>query len=362
MNNQIIKKRSNKAEVSNVIAGLIYDYGKDLLIKTLEDKELLATSSHSLSTNSGLNKDSPLEKAISTFLNSGFFKYHLAESTRASYQSEINTFRQFAKGCEKIADILDPLIIGEYLSQFENVYTRNKKAAFLRSFFKEVIPELATNDPSFFKKYLAIAKSREHIPKAFTTKQINEMLCLTRLDTNLRNYTILQTFLGSGIRLSELIELKVKDIDFKNQTLWVVPKRYSTKFPRKINKRVLDELKEYIGFTYGHITEKENKEECFLFSTTSGKKAMTKRNVQYMVKDLVQRCSSIPLDKKNTFSCHNLRHTFAIQALEAGIDVYTISKLLGHESIASTQIYLELYDHQLKVAIEKHPFAKKWME
>lgn len=101
--------------------------------------------------------------------------------------------------------------------------------------------------------------------------------------------------------------------------------------------------------------------QLFVFSSTGGKKPITPRAIQQFVKNIIRETKSIPVDYKERLGPHSFRHTFAIYGLEAGIDIYTLAQLLGHESLNTTMRYLKMFDDQLKKAINGHPFARDVM-
>jgi integrase/recombinase XerD len=78
---------------------------------------------------------------------------------------------------------------------------------------------------------------------------------------------------------------------------------------------------------------------------------------EQFMKSIIREARLIKDEDKDRLGPHSFRHSFAIHGLEAGIDIYTLSKLLGHESIDSTMKYLRMFDDQLKHAINKHPFV-----
>ncbi|EAO9488599.1 hypothetical protein AKL49_25300, partial [Salmonella enterica] len=80
--------------------------------------------------------------------------------------------------------------------------------------------------------------------------------------------------------------------------------------------------------------------------------------VQKMLDGLISEAQTISPEEKERLSVHSLRHSFALFALEEGVDLVSISKLLGHKSLKTTTIYLQLFNSMLLQAIEKHPFAR----
>lgn len=313
-----------------------------------------------------IKQDVTLGAAIEYYLSSSFF-LGLSESSKKTYKSEIlqfNSFviREYGKNTT-LQVAAEPMVLVKYLLPYKYSNTKAKKSAFLRSFFRCVLQHFLSQDISAIKDVLKLKWSNDNLPKALTKVQIAEIICLSQMFSNeLRNYTILWVFLGSGIRLNELINLKISDIDADNKTIKVIPKKYEeSKKPRKISRVALLILLDYIKFKYdyykGRITEKEFN-NLYVFSTDNGRTAINTRTVQYMMKKLINSATTIPESEKKRYSVHTLRHCFAVYGLEAGIDIYTLSKLLGHESINSTSVYLKLFDDQLEKALEKHPLAQ----
>ncbi|OMF61707.1 hypothetical protein BK139_05110 [Paenibacillus sp. FSL R5-0490] len=267
-----------------------------------------------------------------------------------------------------VSEVTTPGFLADYLERAKNVNTRNKKAAFLRSFIKDTCLEFLDKkriNQIFDKRgVLQIRSTENDLPKAFTRNQILHLLNECRQSQNaIRNFTIIITFLSSGIRLDELVNLKVGDVFFDQKRLRVRPKGDKNAYHMRFIMEVgLIRLKDYIDFTYGHMLKKLSVGEykaLYLFSNNGGQKPLTGRAIEIMVDQLVKKLKGqgvIEKDKK--LGIHSFRHSFAIYALESGVDIYTISKLLGHKTITSTEVYLNMFDYQIQSAIEKHPLAK----
>ncbi|WP_337032237.1 site-specific integrase [Paenibacillus illinoisensis] len=291
------------------------------------------------------------------------------ESSKKTYRSEIKIFlgycaNTFEKGTEtEVNAILNKRFMAEYLSQWTNDNTRNKKASFLRSFLHAECRELIIKDQLDLKKLLPLDTVDHDIPLSFTLKQALEIVNLSRSgNNNLRNHTLITTLLGSGIRVGEIVMLKTGDIDWETQSLWVHPMKKGLKAreKRKINNKALEVLSAFTNFTYGYVMmdlEESEYNDLFIFSKNGGKSHLSVRTIQEIVKNLIYRCKTISKEDKERFSTHTTRHTFAMQLLDAGVNFYTISELLGHDSFASTTRYLKLFDEQLVQAVEKHPFS-----
>jgi integrase/recombinase XerD len=291
----------------------------------------------------------------------------LSPDTRKTYTSELSQYIKFSNqnhtSSATFRQLAEPMNIVAYLGQYEpRSNTRAKKASFLRTFFSTTLKHFFDEKIDEIKPLLEIKTDESDIPKALKINQLREVVHLSAATGNgFRNFAIIMTFLSSGIRLKELRLIKIGDIDTDHQTIHVLGKgKKGAKARRSINLLGLCILRNYIKFTFQSQMEfltEDQLDQLYVFSRNGGNRALASRTIQYFVEKLINKATSIPENEKNKYSVHTFRHCFAVYALEAGIDIYTISKLLGHESIETTTIYLKLFDEQLKKAVEKHPFA-----
>lgn len=318
-------------------------------------------------TTDGKKQNATFDEASEFYLSSSDF-LKLSKSSKKTYKSELNQYKSFVskelKDDITLKNSTKPIIIVKYLNRCKSSNTKAKKSAFLRSFLKCVFKQFLNEDITDIKDVLKLKRTNDTLPRALTKIQLAEIISLSQMYSNeLRNYTILWTFLGSGIRLSELVNLQIKDINTETQTIKVIPKgNEETKKERKISRLALLILQDFLKFKYDYLknnlTENEYN-DLYIFSTNNGRTHINIRTIQQMIKKLINNAKTIPQNEKKRYSTHTFRHCFAIYGLESGIDIYTLSKLLGHDSINSTTIYLKLFDNQLQAAIEKHPFAKE---
>jgi integrase/recombinase XerD len=341
---------------------LVATYGVDDVQEILGE---LGLSVDSTKTQNNI-EDIPGEAVKDFFLKCPRY-LSLSSSTRTTYESELAQFVKFSKpvptSYATLRQLADPKNIVAYLDQYKpRSNTRAKKASFLRTFFRITLKHFFSERIEDLQPLLDIKTDESDIPKALKVEQLREVVHLSTAKGNgFRNFTIIMTFLSSAIRLNELLQLKIGDIDTERQIIQVVAKgRKGAKRPRTINLLGLCILRNYIKFTYQsqiiHFTE-EQLNGLYVFSTDGGTSAISSRNIQYFVKKLIKMATSIPENMKRQYSVHTFRHCYAVYGLESGIDIYTLAKLLGHESIETTAIYLKLFDEQLKKAVEKHPFA-----
>lgn len=372
-------RESNTREIEDGIEALILEYGLDTVQSILKRKGLAQETE----TLPAMNMtELTLQDGKEKYFNSDSF-FLLEDTSKKTYTSDLKHFLDAAKTHFKTEDLsaipLEDCIATKYLKnyvdQFKNSYTKARKCAVLRSFIRTINPDYYEQNKTNLKMSLKIKFKKSSAPKAFSKIQLAELTALSKIGPNgLRNYTMLWVLIGSGIRVSSLINLQIGNIDFRKQSLTIIAKGHDEddEVIAKINKLAVTILKEYIDFTYEYAQfdmPKDKYEELYVFSTDEGASPITARTVQIMIKNLVLKAKSIPEYIKNEkrsekrgsnhYGPHSVRHSFAVYALESGVDIYTISKLLTHSSIRSTEIYLDLLDHQLKEAIENHPFAKK---
>ncbi|MCP1311908.1 tyrosine-type recombinase/integrase [Paenibacillus tyrfis] len=309
-------------------------------------------------------KDVTFEEAVSWYLQSSEFG-RKSEATQKTYRSELNQFVSFIHSLPEAPSLLSfekhPKVLLDYLKPVKTQNTRSKKASFLRDFFTVTFTRFFEIDIKKIKETLIVqVEFDEDLPKAFTKEQVEEITNLSRLTNDgFRNFVILWTFLGSGIRLNELTQLQIRDICYNSQNLEVrVKGNKLQKVPRRITATSLELLKKYVNFKYGALKNQPNYTNLYVFSTDKGVTPISDSTIQKMLDGLISEAQTISPEKKERLSVHSLRHSFALFALEEGVDIVSISKLLGHKSLKTTTIYLQLFNSMLLQAIEKHPFAR----
>ena len=163
-----------------------------------------------------------------------------------------------------------------------------------------------------------------------------------------RNRAIIETLYGSGLRVSELVELKISDLYFKENMMLITGKG---------DKQRLVPLgayaKKYIKYYKNEVrvlNKIDNEDRDTLFLNRNGKK-LTRAMIFTLVKQLAKKAN---IDEK--ISPHTFRHSFATHLLENGADLRTIQTLMGHESITTTEVYMHLDTQQLSQVLENfHP-------
>jgi integrase/recombinase XerD len=361
---------------------LLKKYGQIQVEKELGSIGVLLTE-----TKNPKNKEITLLEAAQHFLEDEFSTYQsVSPSSQSSYKSETRSFcKYFGVNIDKdistevlLKEVLTPEKLGAYIEQPGIAEaTRRKKAAFLRTFIDSVARDLLSE-----KKINQLNKRALHLddpdpqpPRAFTAEQIDYLLNLSRLKRcALRNYTILWTLVGTGIRVDEL-HFNIGDVNLEKGWIKVKAKgrKERAKVKRFLTRGAIKAMKYYVNFTYSHLKKvlsETDYKSLYVFSDDNGDHALSNRAIQKMVRGLIDKAiednvvQDIVWDSdrreavKVNYSTHSFRHSFAIYALESGMDIYIVKELLGHKSIGSTEVYLNLFDEHYQKAIDKHPFAK----
>ena len=282
-----------------------------------------------------------------------FYKYldakDYSNNTISNYKKDLEQFIIFSKGKINV----DYNFIRTYLQFLHNKKYTNKSIArhisSLKSFYKylnknEIIKEnpcLLISNPKIEKK-LPNYINYNDLEILFTIPDKNDVL-------GLRNLLILELLYSTGIRVSELVNIKLSDIDFNNNRIYILGKGNKERYVL-YGKVCNDLLNEYLL----NSRSKLNKNSEYLLLNKFGNK-ITDRAIRMIIDDIVKK-SSLKLN----ISPHTLRHTFATHLLNEGADLKIVQELLGHENIATTGIYTHVSnEHLRKVYLDAHPRAKK---
>jgi len=172
-------------------------------------------------------------------------------------------------------------------------------------------------------------------------------------DNSERNFAIITLFLNCGMRLSELVNINIKDINFYDNKLTVIGKGNKER-TIYLNNACISAVKRYLAVR-PHDKVKANSRDALFLSEQ--KKRISNRTIQYIVKEELKQAGIDP----NKYSVHKLRHTAATLMYQYGnVDIRALQVLLGHESIATTQIYTHVNDEQVRSAVENNPLAKRF--
>ena len=280
--------------------------------------------------------------------------------TLTSYGNDLQQFYLFLDQQYGLAKISPDQITREKLRSFlaylkKNDFlssTINRKIACLKSFFKFLsVHKLISHNPATGLFFL---KTEHKIPFILNYDQIKQALASIDSSTVLgaRDSAILELFYGAGIRLSELANLKIKNIDFVNNLIKVSGKGSKERLV-PLGEVAKQALKNYLSMR-DELLQKtivKNVEDVFL--NKYGKRLST-RGIQRRVAKYLHLVATTGTNP------HSLRHAFATHLLDEGADLIAVKELLGHSSLSTTQIYTHVSTERLrKIYKQAHPRADK---
>ncbi|SFW14192.1 tyrosine recombinase XerC [Ruminococcus flavefaciens] len=226
---------------------------------------------------------------------------------------------------------------------------RYRKISSLRSFFKylEKVAHIIKENPT---KDLDVPTPKSSLPKFLSLNESMRLLETADSADSKRDYCIITLFLNCGMRLSELVGINIKDIDFYENRLKVLGKRSKERMVY-LNAACVDALQKYLAI---RMNNPKAADEPALFISNQNRR-ISKRRVQQIVEDTIRKAE---LDGKG-ITTHKLRHTAATLMYQYGdADVLTLKELLGHASISTTEIYTHLNDENVRNAVESNPLSK----
>ena len=273
------------------------------------------------------------------------FSQHTIKSYKVDIEQFVNYLENEFKVCS-VDEISFQLIRRWIVLLLENGITArsvNRKISTLKTYFKFLLREGVLSENPMLK--IISPKVKKRLPVFIEEDQINILFNEIKFEKGFigdRNKLILDFFYITGVRLSELINITINDIDFDKKLVKVLGKRNKERFIPLTNNTTIS-LKLFIN-TYNISS--------FLFSNLNGEKLYNKL-VYRVVNKYINQISSI-----NKKSPHVLRHTFATHMLNNGADINAIKELLGHSNLSATQIYTHNTIEKLQsIYKQAHPRA-----
>lgn len=292
---------------------------------------------------------------IDSFLEYLSLEKKYAVHTITAYKNDLISFRDFIQteyNQENLLEVHYPQIRSWLVTLVDleiSNRTINRKISSLKSFYKflQKTKQIEGN-PLSKHKALKVAK-KVQVP--FTAKEINSVINNISLEDDfisVRNKLIVELFYSTGIRRAELINIKEQNISFSDRTIKVLGKRSKERFVPLLES-VIQTLKKYVELKKEYTNDLEE-----LFITEKGNK-IYETLVYRIINSYFSRVSS-----KVKKSPHILRHSFATHLLNEGADLNSVKELLGHSSLASTQVYTHnSLDVIKKIYNQAHPRSNK---
>tara|TARA_Y100001958_G_scaffold32398_1_gene20987 strand:+ start:2386 stop:3285 length:900 start_codon:yes stop_codon:yes gene_type:complete len=279
----------------------------------------------------------------------------LSENSITSYENDINKLKSFLNDKGKISPLN---VSADHIKEFVYNISKEVKAnsqsriiSGLKSFYDYLLFEklIKINPVSNIES----PKLRRKLPSTLSIEEINSMINnidKTKKESE-RNIAIIETLYGCGLRVSELINLKISDLYFEEDFVKVTGKGNKQRLVpvSEVNKQCINT---YLINSRTKLNI-DSKSSDIIFLNRNGYK-LTRAMIFTIVKSLSKKA-----DIKKTISPHSFRHSFATHLLENGADLKTIQQLLGHESITTTEIYMHLDNKALVNVMKKfHPRSR----
>ena len=276
----------------------------------------------------------------------------LSTNSIKSYEYDLNLFKNFIQS-NKMSDTpfnCRPETVKNYLyNNLSNKKSRSQARSIsaIKSYFNYLIFE------GYIKKSpisdIESPKLEKKLPEVLTELEIEKLIKSFDMQQNFgqRNKTIIEVLYGTGIRVSELVNLKLSNIFFKESIIKIIGKGNKERFV-PLGRIASNEIRKYLKIRDNSIIDSKFSDIVFLNRYGRG---LTRSMIFKIISDSYKR---IGLDKK--ISPHTLRHSFATHLLKNGADLRTIQIILGHESITTTEIYTHLDTNHLGEVLKKfHP-------
>ncbi len=282
----------------------------------------------------------------------------LSKNTLYSYKIDLDQFINFAKKKNIKTKEFKDKDIKEFISTFKNKgyekSTVSRKISSLTHFFNFLLDEkeIGINPLRNFE----IPKQTKKLPIVLSNKHIDKILEFTRQDqsaTGIRLYTMIEILYATGIRISELVEMKLSSI-YEDKNFLLVSGKGNKERLVPISRNTRETLDKYLTIR-SHFISKKIKSIWLFPSKQSSVGHITRQRFNQLLNELNLRAD---LGIKS-ISPHKLRHAFATHLLENGMDLRSLQQILGHADISTTQIYTHVLKERLKEIIkDNHPLSK----
>ena len=274
-----------------------------------------------------------------------------SEQTIKSYRQDIESFEEYLSSVGHGFSDANPQLIRMYLSkQMEEGKTNVtccRRIAALRHFYSFLVKSNSAKENPFL--LVGSPKKEIRYPEALYLEQIETLFAKNRERKDplrYRDQAIIELLYASGVRVSELVNIKMTSINLKNRNIRVFGKGRKERMVM-FSQSCQNTLADYLNHNPFINSE-------YLFTNAKGEQ-LTTRGVEYILKDIQDKCGL-----QLGLHPHLFRHTFATHLLEGGADLRVIQELLGHESINTTQVYTHITEEAMKYQFNiSHPRAKK---
>ena len=281
---------------------------------------------------------------LRSFLNYLLVDKGLSNNTVKAYEADISSFFQWLDNEDLKYKNLQEDHINQYISFLFQRKMRsssvNRKISSIKSFYiflvkRNFIKNSPLND-------LVTPKQEKYLPESMSEAEVDKLLNSPDVANKIENRdkAMIEMLYATGMRISELVNLKITDVDMKRSVVKVFGKGSKERLV-PFGETALDSLRSYLN-------EREQSSSKEIFLSNRGKKmtrvAFWQRVKIYLIRE----------NLKNSISPHTLRHAFATHLLNRGADLRSVQLLLGHSDLSTTQIYTHIAKQRLSDVLKKH--------
>ena len=275
------------------------------------------------------------------------YERKLSQNTINSYRNDLKNFDIFMK--QNIISVTNKDILN-YLDYQKNQTARTiaHNLTVINSFYNFLLEEkIIESNPCL---NISSPKIPKKLPNYLTEEEVNKLLNITlKTPFDYRNKAMLETLYATGLRITELCNLKITDIDLNNCFLRVIGKGKKERIV-PLSDLAIKYLNIYIKQYRNEILKEKDSDYIFI---SNSQKNISRQGFFKIIKAQMKIA-----DIKKNVSPHVLRHSFATHLLKHGADLRIIQELLGHEDIQTTQIYAHLVNEKMKSDYQYHPRNK----
>lgn len=297
----------------------------------------------------------PIDKIAEEYEAHILLEKGLAGNTASAYSRDVDHLIGFLSDKGLTLDKVTPDHLHEFMTLVHELGIGARSQARLlsgvKSFFKFLILEgyLEENPTEFIES----PKLARELPDILTVEEIDAMIAAipSDKDESLRNHAIIETLYGSGLRVSELIDARISRLDLK-ENLLIVEGKGSKERLVPVSPVAGELIEEWLAQRNGMKIKPGGEDIIFLNRRGA---PLTRQMIFHIIKELAALAGI-----KKTVSPHTLRHSFATHLLEGGANLRAIQEMLGHETIATTELYLHLDRSRLRrELLDHHPHYAK---
>ena len=289
-------------------------------------------------------KDYKKDHIIRSFLNSLYIEKGLSKNTVSSYENDISSFLSWLNKKQKNYQHVSSKDINEFISNLFNSGLKsssiNRKISSIKHFYlflskKKIIKYSPADEIEAPKqeKYLPISMSEEEVERLLNSPNSNQII-------ERRDKAMIEILYATGMRISELVNLKLTDVDFNRSVLKV--------FGKGSKERLVPYGEKAAEALHIYLRDRKRSDSKSVFLSNRGSQ-ITRGAFWQRIKIYIKR-----ENLKSSISPHTLRHAFATHLLNRGADLRSVQILLGHSDLSTTQIYTHIAKQRLGEILKKH--------